>query len=166
MKSIPGYEGLYSAEEDGRIWSHYVNRYLSATLNKDGYYITNLSKDNNLKTYFTHRLIALTFIPNPKNKPTVDHIKNKEITNNNINNLRWATYAENRHNTSVQQNNKLGHKHICMVVNKQYNSFKVTMERYKIVHTKNFKTLEDAIKYRDDYLAGLGLGGKIDLVSG
>lgn len=44
-----------------------------------------------------HRLVALAFIPNPDNKPFVDHINGKPLDNR-VSNLRWATYLENRHN--------------------------------------------------------------------
>lgn len=50
------------------------------------------------KGYRVHRLVAETFIPNPENKPVVDHI-DRNITNNNVSNLRWATQAENMNNT-------------------------------------------------------------------
>lgn len=45
------------------------------------------------KSYFVHRLVAETFLPNKDNKPTVDHI-DRNIDNNRLENLRWATYKE------------------------------------------------------------------------
>jgi hypothetical protein len=46
-----------------------------------------------------HRLLGLTFIPNPENKPVIDHI-DRNTKNNNLDNLRWATLSENRQNSS------------------------------------------------------------------
>ena len=44
-----------------------------------------------------HRVIAMTFIPNPESKPCVDHIDGNR-TNNSVDNLRWVTVAENNRN--------------------------------------------------------------------
>lgn len=49
------------------------------------------------KTYYVSRLIAETFIPNPENKPTVDHI-NRNRSDNRLENLRWYTYVEQQTN--------------------------------------------------------------------
>lgn len=46
------------------------------------------------KTYYVHRLIAETFLPNPENKPFIDHI-DRNRANNDVSNLRWATAQEN-----------------------------------------------------------------------
>lgn len=51
------------------------------------------------KVHKLHRLIAETFIPNPENKPTVDHIDRNGL-NNHVSNLRWATHSEQNDNRS------------------------------------------------------------------
>jgi len=62
----------------------------------------------NGKKYYLHRLLAEAFIPNPENKPEVDHIDgNKQ--NNCLSNLRWCTHAENMRNRKKHRNNTSGY---------------------------------------------------------
>lgn len=62
----------------------------------NNYYFVGLKKTRNQKqkTYLIHRLIASAFIPNPENKPFVNHIDGNKL-NNSIKNLEWCTYREN-----------------------------------------------------------------------
>ena len=61
---------------------------------KNGYLTVDLCIGNNHKTMSIHRLVALTFIPNPENKPYVNH-KNANKKDNRIDNLEWVTAIEN-----------------------------------------------------------------------
>jgi len=157
MKDILGYEGLYAIEEDGRVWSYITNKYLKYHL-AQGYYVVDLYKDKIGTTTKIHRLIAEAFIPNPDNKPMIDHIDQNKL-NNSINNLRWATHKENMWNTSVQTNNKLQEKNIYFKVRRKQTTSGVKLyERYwfeicrdGVTHQKYFKTLEEAKVYRDNY---------------
>ena len=63
-----------------------------------------LMKDNKKCSKKVHILVANTFIANPGGKACVDHIDNIK-SNNNINNLRWATYSENQQNRTITKNN-------------------------------------------------------------
>ena len=62
--------------------------------NKSGYYRYTLSIDNVQTDYYVHRLVAQAFIPNPDNKPEVNH-KDGDKSNNKVSNLEWATPKEN-----------------------------------------------------------------------
>jgi hypothetical protein len=97
-RDVPGYEGLYIISDDGTLIS-YARGLTHPTLDKDGYYHTALCKGGQMKYLRIHRLVAQAFIPNPENKPTVNHI-NEIKTDNRVENLEWATVAEqNAHGT-------------------------------------------------------------------
>lgn len=84
----------YSINENGEVRNDTTGRIKTPTLNKSNGYLMFDLYENNVRTKVpVHRLVAETFIPNPENKPTVDH-KDGNRTNNAINNLRWATYSE------------------------------------------------------------------------
>lgn len=90
---IPGYEGLYSATTDGRIYSEKRKIYLKPFY-KNGYQYVSLSRNGISKDYRVHRLVAMTWIPNPENLPCVNH-KNEVKTDNRVSNLEFCTYKYN-----------------------------------------------------------------------
>ena len=89
MKRIPDFEN-YAITTDGRIWSLATHQFLSTRPDKDGYLRVNLSKDGKAYTRFVHRLVAITYLPNPDNLPLVNH-KDENKKNNNVENLEWCT---------------------------------------------------------------------------
>ena len=108
-RDIKGYEGLYQVSNYGRIKSLYgwngkeyiirerilrpcKSRDKSSTYSRS---IVKLIKDQKRKNYKVHRLVAQAFIPNPENKPQVNHIDGNPL-NNNVNNLEWCTDRENK----------------------------------------------------------------------
>jgi hypothetical protein len=146
MTDIPGFEELYAIEKDGKVFGYKANRYLAQHIGATGYYQVNLNKDGIQFSKKVHRLLALTFIPNPDNKPCIDHI-NRNRLDNRIENLRWATKQENNQNCSLNKNNKLKEQNICYCkTNKKYIFQK---ERNGVKDKKQFDTLQEAIDYRD-----------------
>ena len=105
------------------------------------------------KTKSLHRLIALTFIPNPENKPFVDHI-NCIRDDNKLDNLRWVTVSENTRNTLIKNRGCLRAKNDKRTLKdgtvKIYNyySFEWYYEPMK-KKSKRFKTKEQAETFRD-----------------
>ena len=112
-KQIQGYEN-YEVSNEGQVRNRKTGKVLKPQKNNSGYLLVGLRKNGKQKWYSVHRLVAQAFIPNPHNKPTVNHIdENKE--NNNVSNLEWMTYAEqNEHGTRIERVAKaLRKKKIC-----------------------------------------------------
>jgi hypothetical protein len=103
-----------------------------------GYYQLSLYKDSIATTHYVHRLVGSAFIPNPDNKPTIDHV-NRIKTDNSVSNLRWATHKEQNDNQDNLSNT--GHKYIHLT---KWNT-------YRVRRGKNYKTLEEAIAVRDQF---------------
>lgn len=97
FKYIPNYEGLYSIDKMGNVYSHISGKILKPHANHRGYLMVDLWKNGNVKKGIIHRLVAQTYIPNSDNLPEIDHIDTNR-QNNNVSNLRWCTRKENCNN--------------------------------------------------------------------
>lgn len=108
-RDIKGFEGLYQISNFGRVRG--VDRYIkdsigrnrfhkrklkSQSTSKRGYNFVTISKNTKMYMFNVHRLVALAFIPNPHNKPCVNHIDLNQL-NNHVSNLEWCTQKENVH---------------------------------------------------------------------
>jgi len=125
---------------------------MTQKVDMDGYHRVGLRNGLTQVGWRVHRLIALAFIPNPANKPTVDHI-NRDATDNRIENLRWATCAEQALNRR-QRPPASGHANIRIVDRPSPYSVVIVRNR-TIVFKKCFKTLPEAITARDAFLSSL-----------
>lgn len=102
---VVGYEDFYMVDSNGNVYSLHKSRFgknsnldentpLSTYTDNKGYKSVVLVKNKVKRTTRLHRIVALTFIPNPENKPCVNH-KNGIKTDNRVDNLEWVTYSEN-----------------------------------------------------------------------
>jgi hypothetical protein len=92
FEDLPGYK-LY---EDGNFFSVKRNKFLKITHNSKGYKAVDICVNGFKSKKLIHRLLAKAFIPNPHNKPQVNHI-NGIKTDNRLHNLEWCTSSENNY---------------------------------------------------------------------
>lgn len=108
-KPIVGYEGLYEISTDGVVYSSerisidslgrkrtQKRKPIKTTIDaRSGYPVVKLTKPNKkYGTQYIHRLVALTYLPNPFNKPCVNHLDSNKL-NPKLENLEWVTSKEN-----------------------------------------------------------------------
>lgn len=112
VESVEGYKGLYAVSSEGIVYSlgeksnHKNIIQLSLTVGQDGYLKCVLQKNKNRKTFRVSRLVANTFILNPKNFPIVNHIDGN-ILNNRRENLEWTDNYGNWKHSHNPLNNEI-----------------------------------------------------------
>jgi hypothetical protein len=99
-KDVKGYEMYYEVSNLSNIrrklgTSKLKQKNLKGSFDKDGYIKVNLKIKQKTNSKILHRLLAEAFIPNPENKPQVNHI-NGIKSDNTLENLEWCTLSENR----------------------------------------------------------------------
>lgn len=129
-RAIPGFEGRYEVSDHGRVQSldRYVQqrnrwgkpmqrfepgRLLRTKLDRHGYVVHTARE---LPTVLVHRLVAMAFIPNPDQKPQVNHI-NGDVVDNRPANLEWCTNSENHlhaYRMLGREPNRSGQKRVAL----------------------------------------------------
>ena len=145
---IVGYNN-YLIYEDGKVYSKNRKRYHTQYLNWAGYSRVDLYKDGKNKKYSVHRLVAQHYIPNPENKPYVDHI-NRDRSDNRVENLRWVTPTENNENVGENKRNTSGHKNIDYT--KKTRTWRFNKQYRKKRYEKHFNTKKEALCFKFVFL--------------
>tara|TARA_R110000772_G_scaffold165603_1_gene276969 strand:- start:82 stop:564 length:483 start_codon:yes stop_codon:yes gene_type:complete len=141
-------DGLIINSKPSKDESHIIK----PSLTEHGYRRLALSWEGQQKKFYLHRLLALTFIPNPFNYIEVDHIdRNRE--NNSLDNLRWCTKLENNDNRGMPLTNTSG----VLGVSQSRTGWVYCRIRNGIKHIKYFRTKIEAIIYKKNYLDERGL---------
>ncbi len=108
---IPNTSGQYKVSDTGKVMNTKTGRILSPAIDERGYERVCLFKADRRRRYKVHRLVALAFIPNPENKPQVNH-KDGNKRNNSVSNLEWVTNAENMDHARANGLHE-GHQRFC-----------------------------------------------------
>ena len=132
---------------NGKLYNIKTKRLLKPRLSNTGYLRYHLSVGGKRYNMAAHRLVAIAFIPNPENKPTVNH-KNEDKTDNRVENLEWFTNAEqNIYGTRIERARK-------------HTDYKARKIDYKIVASKHDYTKQNmcgrrkCIAYKNDEFFG------------
>ena len=115
----------YSINEFGEVKSIYVSKKLKPRTAGRGYYCYQLRNENGVKNEYIHRLVAKTFIPNPENKPHINH-KDETKTNNIVDNLEWCDEKYNNNYGTFREriSKSMSKAIICVELNKLFYSQK------------------------------------------
>lgn len=132
---VPGFDGKYFINREGQVYSINVNRLLAPDKTDKGYLKVRLYKGNTPNRVRLHRLVAMAFIPNPENKPHVNH-KNMIKHDNRVENLEWCTPEEN--NQHALENGAL---------HKGCPRKPIMMISVETNETKTFNSINDATRY-------------------
>ena len=130
----------YEVSSYGRIRAKKTKCIVKYSKTSDGYFTYKGKRVN--------RLVALAFIPNPLNKPIVDHM-DRLRSNNFVGNLRWATLSENNVNR-CSRDKTTGMKGIyyCSVLGLYYVRISWVKNEFGLCHQEKFNNLDDATIYR------------------
>lgn len=145
-KTIQGYE-QYEVSSEGRIRNKKTGKILKPAKHSTGYLQVMLCKNGKVKNFLVHRLVAIHFIPNPHNKPTVNHIdENKE--NNNVSNLEWATMKEQLyHGTRTERQAKaISKKVYCVELDQTFDSIREAERLTGVAHQNISKACKGKYK--------------------
>jgi len=141
-KDVVGFEDLYEVSNIGNV--RRKGKSLMLNHNVGTYYYCVLTRNCKSTKIGLHRILAQAFIPNPDNKPVIDHI-DRNCKNNNLNNLRWVTYSENFMNRTKTKKNTSGYKGVYWIESKKKYRAEIKMNKIHY-HLGYFESKQEAAK--------------------
>lgn len=96
MVPLKGFEDRYYIDEDGNVFAQRTCNAIRPYIKRNGYLQVTLYAEDGKHNEYVHRLVGKQFLPNPENKPEINH-KDGNKQNNNYSNLEWSTSSENKY---------------------------------------------------------------------
>lgn len=127
--------------EDGRLYNHKTKKFKKWTKDTNGYMKTQIWVCGKPKNVHQHRLLAQSFIPNPNDKPQVNH-KNGIKNDNRLDNLEWVTQSENGKHSFANGLQKPTKPHMKKVIN--------------IVTNEIYESVSEAARRNNVWVSNLG----------
>jgi hypothetical protein len=142
-KDVTGYEGQYQVSSHGRIKSFLSDENgrilkLRNVVGYPGTLLGSVKGGKKRETVLAHRLVAQAFIPNPENKPQVNH-KDSARDNNNVDNLEWCTCSENA---------KHGHRHGFRTTPKALREYATKLTPHQVKRIRLMKEVTPKLSQR------------------
>jgi len=146
MKSIPGYEGRYSIDKDGRVFSHINGIFLAPTFSQRYIAVNLVGSDRKTRRFLVHRLMGIVFL-NMEASQQIDH-KDGDPSNNRLDNLRVCTSAQNQFNRNITKSNTSGFKGVTW--DKGWKGWKASIKQNgKSYNLGRFDSKQEAAKAYD-----------------
>ena len=134
-KEIADFEGLYLISSFGRVKSIINNKILTPCIVRANGLVVGLMRNGKVEKKQVSRLVAAAFIPNPENKPCVDHIDGVRF-HNFVENLRWCSINENN-NFDIAIRNKTKYDFPIEGIDENGNVC-IEFQNYKDAHKKGY----------------------------
>lgn len=139
-KPIEGFEGSYSVNDTGQVYSHKSHKVMSTYYNNNGYEMIKLSGGDR-KHFLIHRLVAKAFCDGYADGLVVNHIDGNR-QNNVATNLEWCTTLENIHDTMRRGTHNYAEAHKAARIARRIKVNCIDEKTGAVVNT--FNSLEDA----------------------